>query len=314
VSQCLCGRCELSVVSTISQTEFQQRIEAAYLLLDHCRVCPRECGVKRLKDDKIGFCRSGLNPIISSVSPHHGEEPPLSGTKGSGTIFFTNCNLKCVYCQNYPISQMGNGSERSPGELACQMIWLQEQGCHNLNLVTPTHFMPQILKALGIARDRGFHLPIVYNTSGYESVEALQLLDGIVDIYLPDMRYSDDRNAMRYSIAPHYRSINQAAIREMYRQVGNLVVDDKGIAKRGLVVRHLVLPGGRSGTDEVMKFLANKISKDVYISLMSQYFPAYRANEFKGLSRRNTPEEYEEAYQVMTKYGLENGWVQEIES
>jgi putative pyruvate formate lyase activating enzyme len=301
------------MVLSLSQNKLQERIEAAYQLLENCRVCPRECGVNRLKDDKIGFCRSGLNPVISSVSPHHGEEPPLSGTKGSGTVFFTNCNLKCVYCQNYPISQMGNGSERSPGELACQMIWLQEQGCHNLNLVTPTHFMPQILKALGIARDRGFHLPIVYNTSGYESVEALRLLDGIVDIYLPDMRYSDDRKAMRYSIAPHYHSINQAAIREMYRQVGNLAVDEKGIATRGLIVRHLVLPGGKSGTDGVMKFLAGEISRDVYISLMSQYFPAYRANEFKELSQRTSPDEYEEAYQIMQKYGLENGWTQDLD-
>jgi putative pyruvate formate lyase activating enzyme len=301
------------MVLSLSQNKLQERIEAAYQLLEHCRVCPRECGVNRLKNDKIGFCRSGLNPVISSVSPHHGEEPPLSGTRGSGTVFFTNCNLKCVYCQNYPISQMGNGSERSPGELACQMIWLQEQGCHNLNLVTPTHFMPQILKALGIARDRGFHLPIVYNTSGYESVEALRLLDGIVDIYLPDMRYSDDRKAMRYSIAPHYHSINQAAIREMYRQVGNLAVDEKGIATRGLIVRHLVLPGGKSGTDGVMKFLAGEISRDVYISLMSQYFPAYRANEFKELSQRTSPDEYEEAYQIMQKYGLENGWTQDLD-
>ena len=299
--------------STLSQIELQQRIEIAYTLLENCRVCPRECGVNRLKNDKLGFCRSGLNPVISSVSPHHGEEPPLSGTKGSGTIFFTNCNLKCVYCQNYPISQMGKGSERTPGELACQMVWLQEQGCHNLNLVTPTHFMPQILKALGIARERGFHLPIVYNTSGYESVEALQLLDGIVDIYLPDMRYSDDRHAIRYSIAPHYTAINKAAVREMFRQVGNLVVDEKGIAVRGLIIRHLVLPEGMSGTEGVMKFLAEEISKDVYISLMSQYFPAYRTKEFKEIDRRINEKEYEEAYQEMQLCGLENGWVQDIE-
>ena len=177
---------------------------------------------------------------------------------------------------------MGNGAEKTPGELACQMLWLQEQGCHNLNLVTPTHFMPQILKALGIARERGFNLPIVYNTSGYESVEALRLLDGIVDIYMPDMRYSDDAAGVRYSAAPHYPEINRAAIKEMYRQVGNLVIDEDGIAKRGLLVRHLVLPGGLSGTEGVMKFLAEEISKDVYISLMSQYFPAYKANEHQG--------------------------------
>jgi putative pyruvate formate lyase activating enzyme len=301
------------MVLLLSKNELAERIEASYKLLESCRVCPRECGVNRLEDNKSGFCKSGLNPVISSVSPHHGEEPPLSGTRGSGTIFFTNCNLRCVYCQNYPISQMGNGAERTPGELACQMLYLQEQGCHNLNLVTPTHFMPQILRALGTARERGFDLPIVYNTSGYESLEALRLLDGIVDIYLPDMRYSDNAAAMKYSVAPRYREINRAGIREMYRQVGNLALDEKGIARRGLIIRHLILPGGISGTEEIMKFLAEEVSKDVYISLMSQYFPAYKAIEMKELSRRITFAEYEEAYQIMQKYGLENGWVQEIE-
>ena len=300
------------MLDSISQDALNNRIEAAYQLLEACRVCPRECGVNRLKNDKLGFCRSGLNPVISSVSPHHGEEPPLSGTKGSGTIFFTNCNLRCLYCQNYPISQLGNGAERTPGELACQMLWLQEQGCHNLNLVTPTHFMPQILKALGIARDRGFNLPIVYNTSGYEAVESLRLLDGIVDIYLPDMRYSDDKAALKYSIAPHYPEINRAAVKEMYRQVGNLAFDENGIAKRGIIIRHLVLPNGLSGTESIMKFLAEEISRDVYISLMSQYFPAYKANEHKELSRRTTTDEYNDACRIMEKYGLENGWVQEL--
>ncbi len=297
----------------VSQEELEIRIEAAYQLLESCHVCPRECGVNRLKNDKLGFCRSGLNPVVSSASPHHGEEPPLSGTRGSGTIFFTNCNLSCVYCQNYPISHMGNGVERTTGELACQMLSLQEQGCHNLNLVTPTHFMPQILKALGMARKRGFALPIVYNTSGYESAEALRLLEGIVDIYLPDMRYSDNQIAMQYSIAPHYTEINQAAVKEMYRQVGNLVLDEHGVAKQGLIIRHLILPHGKSGTEEVMKFLSEQISKDVSISLMAQYFPAYRAREFKEINRRIHPEEYDGAYQSMMKHGLENGWVQEIE-
>ncbi|MGE5172883.1 MAG: radical SAM protein [Betaproteobacteria bacterium] len=297
---------------TLSSVELKERVESAYKLLERCRVCPRECGVNRLKNDKLGFCRSGLNPVVSSVSPHHGEEPPLSGTKGSGTIFFTNCNLRCLYCQNYPISQLGNGAERTPGELACQMNWLQEQGCHNLNLVTPTHVMPQVLKALGIAKERGFHLPIVYNTSGYESLEALRLLDGIVDIYLPDMRYSDDAIARRYSVAPHYPEINRAAVKEMFRQVGNLALDENGIAKRGLIIRHLVLPNGLSGTEGVMKFLAEEISRNVYVSLMSQYFPAYKALEMKELSRRITTEEYEEARKIMEKYGLENGWMQEF--
>ncbi|MDH4162679.1 MAG: radical SAM protein [Nitrospirota bacterium] len=269
--------------------------------------------MNRLQDSKLGFCRSGLNPVISSVSPHHGEEPPLSGTKGSGTIFFTNCNLRCVYCQNYPISQMGNGAERSSGELACQMLWLQDQGCHNVNLVTPTHFVPQILQALGMARERGFNLPLVYNTSGYESLETLGLLDGIIDIYLPDMRYGDNKAAMHYSVAPHYVEANQAAIREMYRQVGNLVMDEQGIATRGLIIRHLVLPGGLSGTEKIMKFLADEISRDVYISLMSQYFPAYKTAEFAEINRRINEQEYDEAYDIKMKYGLKNGWVQEFE-
>jgi putative pyruvate formate lyase activating enzyme len=295
----------------ISDAELQKRIDAAYRLLECCRVCPRECGVNRLKNDKLGFCRSGLNPVISSVNAHHGEEPPLSGTRGSGTIFFTNCNLRCVYCQNYPISQLGNGVEKTLEELAAQMIWLQKQGCHNLNLVTPSHFMPQILKSLGIARLQGFSLPIVYNTNGYESLEALQLLDGIVDIYLPDMRYSDDVIAMRHSVVSNYAEVNRAAIREMFRQVGNLVVDNQGLAIRGLVIRHLILPQGQSGTEAIMKFLAGEVSKDVYISLMSQYFPAYKASSYKELSRRITAEEYNEAYQIMKQCGLENGWIQE---
>ncbi len=301
------------MVSSVTQLELEKRTEAAYQLLESCRVCPRKCGVNRLKNDKLGFCRSGLNPVIASVSPHHGEEPPLSGTKGSGTIFFANCNLRCVYCQNYPISQMGNGDERTPGELACRMLWLQEQGCHNLNLVTPTHFMPQILKALGIARERGFKLPIIYNTSGYDSLESLKLLDGIVDIYLPDMRYSDDRTSLNYSIAPHYPGINCAAIKEMYRQVGNLVIDENGIAEQGLIIRHLILPNGLSGTEKIMKFLAEEISKDVYISLMSQYFPAYKATEYQEINRRITEKEYDEAYDIKMKYGLKNGWMQEFE-
>ena len=301
------------MVSMISDTELQNRIEAAQELLESCRVCPRECGVNRVKNEKGGFCRSGSNPVVSSVSPHHGEEPPLSGTKGSGTIFFANCNLKCAYCQNYPISQMGNGVERTPGELACQMLWLQEQGCHNLNLVTPTHFMPQILKALGIAKERGFSLPIVYNTSGYESYEALRLLDGIVDIYLPDMRYADDAVALKYSSVPHYPEVNRAAIREMFRQVGDLVLDENGLAQRGLIIRHLVLPGELSGTEGVMKFLSEEVSKDVYISLMSQYFPAYKANENREINRRINEKEYDEAYDIKMKYGLKNGWLQEHE-
>ncbi len=301
------------MISLLSQVELNERINAAYGLLEKCCLCPRECGANRLKNDKLGFCRSGLNPGISSVSPHHGEEPPLSGTKGSGTVFLTNCNLRCIYCQNYPISQLGNGTERTPGELACQMVWLQEQGCHNVNLVTPTHFMPQILKALWIARERGFNLPIVYNTSGYESLRALRILDGIVDIYLADMRYFNEPVSKRYSLALHYPEINRVAVKEMFRQVGNLILDEEGIAKRGLIIRHLVLPNGLSGTEGVMKFLSEEISREVFISLMAQYFPAFKANEITELSRRITAEEYEDACQIMEKHGLENGWVQTLD-
>jgi len=295
----------------ISEFELNKRIDTAQQLLEQCRVCPRKCGNNRLKNDKSGFCRSGLYPIVSSVNAHFGEEPPISGTRGSGTMFFTNCNLRCMYCQNYPISQMGNGAEKLLTELADQMLWLQKTGCHNVNFVTPTHFMPQILKSLGIARHRGFNLPIVYNTSGYESLETLRVLEGIVDIYLPDMRYSDDQAAQKYSVAPGYSEVNQAAIREMYLQVGNLTVDEHGIAQRGLIIRHLVLPNRLSGTEEILKFLAHEISKDVYISLMAQYFPAYKAHAILELSRKITSEEYEEAYQIKQKYGLKKGWVQE---
>jgi putative pyruvate formate lyase activating enzyme len=193
------------------------------------------------------------------------------------------------------------------------MLSLQEQGCHNLNLVTPTHYVPQILKAVGIARKRGFSLPIVYNTSGYDSVEMLLLLDGIVDIYMPDMRYSDNAAAVRYSVAPYYVQVNRAAVKEMFRQVGNLVMDDHGIAQRGLLVRHLVLPHDIAGTEDVMKFLSREISEDLYVSLMSQYFPAYRSAESKQLSRRITEEEYDEAYAMKITYGLKNGWVQNFE-
>lgn len=297
----------------LSREELNKRIDAAYALLAGCRLCPRECGVNRLANNKLGFCRSGLNPIISSAGPHFGEEPPISGTNGSGTIFFANCNLRCVYCQNYSISQFGNGVERTPEELAGQMLYLQEKGCHNLNLVTPTHFMPQILRALAIALERGFNLPIVYNTSGYDSVEALRLLDGIVDIYMPDMRYSDNAIAQKYSIAPHYTEINRAAVKEMYRQVGPLELDERGIAVRGLLIRHLVLPNGVSSTKDIMRFVSEALSPDVYISLMSQYFPAYRAIEYEEISRRLKHEEYGEAIAAMKGYGLEKGLFQGLD-
>ncbi len=289
----------------------RERRNIAYSYLDSCRLCPRECGVNRLKGEK-GFCGVDARLWVSSYGPHYGEEPPLSGNNGSGTIFFTYCNLKCVYCQNYTISQLGDGDTVSEEDLANMMLYLQRLGCHNINLVTPTHFLPQILSALTIALERGFNLPVVYNTSGYERVEILKLLDGIVDIYLPDMRYSSDEYAVRYSSAPRYPEVNRLAVKEMYRQVGNLILDERGIAKRGIIIRHLVMPEDISGTEDVLKFIAEEISKDTYISLMAQYRPEYKARNIYPLNRRITREEYKRALEIAKNLGLRNVWTQMV--
>ena len=294
----------------LEENELDKRIEKSYKLLSPCQVCPQNCGVNRLEGEK-GFCHSGKEIIISSYNVHFGEEPPLVGNFGSGTIFFTNCNLRCVYCQNYPISQLGNGNKVSLLKLAEIMIALQKRKCHNINLVTPTHFVPQILKSLKIAIKMGLHIPIVYNTSGYESVRTLKLLDGIVDIYLPDARYADNETARKYSSAPNYFEIMKKALKEMHRQVGDLVMEKIGIAYSGLIVRHLVLPEGLSGTKKIMHFIAKKISLHTYISLMTQYFPVYQADQFPPLSRRINKEEYKEALQAFKEENLENGWFQE---
>ena len=293
----------------IKEEEFDRRIEKAYKLLSSCEVCPHKCRVNRLKGEQ-GICRSGEEVIVSSYNAHFGEEPPLVGNFGSGTIFFTNCNLKCVYCQNYPISQLGNGNKVSLSELAKIMLALQKRKCHNINLVTPTHFVPQILKSLKLAIKMGLRIPIVYNTSGYESVETLKLLDGVVDIYLPDARYADNEIAKKYSAAPNYFEIMKKALKEMHRQVRDLVTDKIGVARSGLIVRHLVLPGGLSGTKKIMRFIAREISPHTYISLMAQYFPAYQAGQFPAISRRINKEEYKEALEAFKEENLENGWFQ----
>ena len=293
----------------IKEEKLDRRIEKAYKLLSPCEVCPRKCEVNRLEGEE-GFCRSGEEVMVSSYNAHFGEEPPLVGSFGSGTIFFTNCNLKCVYCQNYPISQLGNGNKVSLSELAKIMLALQKRKCHNINLVTPTHFVPQILKSLKLAIKMGLRIPIVYNTSGYESVKTLKLLDGIVDIYLPDARYADNKIAQKYSSALNYFEIMKKVLKEMYRQVGDLVTDKIGVARSGLIVRHLVLPEGLSGTKKMMHFIAREISPHTYISLMAQYFPAYQAGQFSSLSRRINREEYREALQAFKEEELENGWFQ----
>ena len=293
----------------IKEEEFDRRIEKAYKLLSPCEVCPRKCKANRLEGEE-GFCRSSEEVIVSSYNAHFGEEPPLVGYFGSGTIFFTNCNLQCIYCQNYPISQLGNGNKVSLSELAKIMLALQKRKCHNINLVTPTHFVPQILKSLKSAIKMGLRIPIVYNTSGYDSVNTLKLLDGVVDIYLPDARYADNENARKYSSAPNYFEIMKKALKEMHRQVGDLVTDKIGIAYSGLIVRHLILPEGLSGTKKIMHFIAREISPHTYISLMAQYFPAYQASQFPPLSRRIDREEYREALRAFKEEGLENGWFQ----
>lgn len=294
----------------LTEEELDKRVEKAYKLLSFCKVCPHQCKVNRLVGQQ-GFCRSGKEVIISSYNAHFGEEPPLVGSSGSGTIFFTNCNLRCVYCQNYPISQLGNGNKVTLLELAKIMLELQKRRCHNINLVTPTHFVPQILKGLQLAIKMGLRIPIVYNTSGYESVGTLKLLDGVVDIYLPDARYADNKMAKKYSAAPNYFEVMKKALKEMYRQVGELIINKSGVAHSGLIVRHLVLPGGLSGTRKIMRFIAREISPHTYISLMAQYFPAYQASQFPLLSRKINREEYNEVLQVFKVEGLENGWFQE---
>ncbi len=289
--------------------ELEKRIEKAYKLLENCSLCPRRCGVNRRKGE-TGFCKSGEELEVSSFHSHFGEEPPISGYGGSGTIFLTHCNLRCLFCQNYPISHLGNGNKISTQELTQMMLSLQKRGCHNINLVTPTHFIPQILSGFSQAVERGLNIPLVYNCSGYENVETLQLLEGIVDIYMPDLKYGTREAGEKYSSAPDYFEIAKKAMKEMHRQVGDLRLNKEGIAQRGLLVRHLVLPNGQAGTRRVFAFLAEEISSHTYISIMSQYFPAYKAQEFKELNRRITRQEYQQALDIVKQLGLERGWRQ----
>jgi putative pyruvate formate lyase activating enzyme len=262
----------------------------------------------------MGFCQSGNEVIISSAGPHHGEEPPISGTRGSGTIFFTNCNLRCVFCQNYQISQQAQGRPITTDELADTMLSLQQQGCHNINLVSPTHFVPQFLEALALAIPNGLNLTIVYNTNGYDSLATLKLLDGIVDIYLPDIKYANDRYAKEYSGVNDYVKHNRLALKEMYRQTGNLVTDKNGIAQRGVLIRHLVLPHQIAGSFASLNFIVGEISKNVSISLMSQYHPSHKARQHPLINRRLNQSEYKEVVAYAEKLGLENYFIQELVS
>lgn len=294
-------------LENLNPVELKKREEILRVMLEECRICPNECGADRINGE-TGNCHSTDEVIISSYGPHFGEEPELVGLLGSGTIFFTNCNLSCIYCQNYDISQLGIGHKVSIDELADIMISLQRRGCHNVNFVTPTHFVPQIVAALNIAIEKGFELPLVYNSGGYESVDTLKLLEDIVDIYMPDIKYSDNEIAARLSGIKNYWNVVRAAVKEMYRQVGDLHIDRKGIARRGLIVRHLVLPNNLSGSEKVIDFIADEISKHTYINIMDQYHPSFKANEVKELNRRINDEEYQRVIDYARMKGLYRGF------
>ncbi len=272
-------------------------------MLEACQVCPRRCGVNRLAGES-GQCQVTTQVMVSSYGPHFGEEAPLVGRHGSGTIFFTYCNLHCTFCQNYTISQLGEGSPVNKEQLAEMMLSLQARGCHNINLVSPTHVVPYILEALVLAADKGLHLPLVYNSGGYDAIETLKLLDGIVDIYMPDMKYSDAKTAEELSGIKGYPEINKAAVKEMHRQVGDLRLDEDGIAQRGLLVRHLVLPNKLAGTEEVVRFLAREVSANTYLNIMAQYHPCHQAFDMPQLARPLRSDEFQDAIDLAHRQGL----------
>ncbi len=295
--------------------ELEKRAERLWARLASCDICPRECRVNRLNGE-LGFCHSGYQPIVASFCDHHGEEPVLSGSRGSGTIFLGNCNLRCLYCQNHQISQdwqRQKSNETDCHTLAKHMLYLQDElGCHNINFVSPSHFVPQLVRAVLEAVPMGLKIPLVYNTNSYDSIRTLKELDGIIDIYLPDLKYASDTWANRLSEAPDYVKNARNAIKEMYRQVGELIVDGSGVAKRGLIVRHLILPNDLAGSRESLTWLAKEVSPKVTVSLMSQYHPTHRAHQFPLLSRHISLSEYEEALKVMEETGLEASWAQKM--
>jgi len=280
-----------------------ERIGKALEILEGCTLCPRNCGVNRLEDER-GFCETGREARVASYNAHFGEEAPLVGSHGSGTIFISSCNLLCSFCQNYEISHGNEGVDVEPEQMASMMTNLAEMGCHNINFVTPTHVVPQVLEALPMAIEKGLRVPLVYNSSGYDSVESLRLLDGIFDIYMPDFKFWDKTYSERYCQAPDYRDVAAAAIREMHRQVGDLEIDEQGVAVRGLLVRHLVMPGGVAGTEEIAKFLAEEISPHTYVNVMDQYRPCGSAHRDSVINRRLTGREFREATEAARRAGL----------
>lgn len=282
----------------------QERIDKLHQILEKCTLCPRNCKVNRIDNEK-GFCKTGSKAVVASYNAHFGEEAPLVGTCGSGTIFFSNCNLGCVFCQNYSISHRGEGIEVDDGQLAAIMISLQKQGCHNINLVTPTHVIAQIVKALPLAIDKGLVLPLVYNSSGYDSLETLRLLEGIIDIYMPDFKFWSKESATRFAAAPDYPAITKTALKEMHRQVGELQLNDRQITSRGLLVRHLVMPGCLEETKEITKFISS-MSPDTYVNIMEQYRPLYKASEYPPIDRPLSGDDFQKAISYARQAGLTN--------
>jgi len=294
---------EPAYLATHRSGELARRVELGLRMLRSCRVCPRNCDVDRLADRRA-VCVTGRYAVVGSYFPHFGEEDCLRGMRGSGTIFFSNCNLKCVFCQNFDISQRGEGRATKPERLAQMMLELQEQGCHNINFVTPEHVVPQILEALPLAIEGGLRLPLVYNTSGYDSQESLRLLEGVVDIYMPDFKYWDSEVSRRYSKAENYPEAVKEGLKEMHRQVGDLVLDQQNLARRGIILRHLIMPGGLAGTREVMRFVAREVSRDTYVNLMDQYYPAGKTERYPEIHRRITRQEYQEAFHAARAEGI----------
>jgi len=290
-------------IQTFNKGLFKKKIEDAFDILNSCTLCPRKCGVDRISGE-TGICKTGKNAWVSSYNPHFGEEAPLVGREGSGTIFFTHCNLMCIFCQNYEISHEGAGEEVSHEQLAKMMLVLQDLGCHNINFVTPSHVVPQILMALESAVKDGLSIPLIYNTGGYDRVETLKILDGVFDIYMPDFKFWDTEIAEITCQAADYPDVARKAVAEMHRQVGDLIIDEDGIARRGLLIRHLVLPEGLAGTREIMRFLVREISPDTYVNIMPQYRPCGRADEVKALSRYPSKTEFETALQAAKEEGI----------
>jgi putative pyruvate formate lyase activating enzyme len=294
---------QASYLKLLESGELKTRVASGYEHLSSCNICAHHCEVNR-REEEFGICKTGLRAKISSYGPHMGEEDPLRGTQGSGTIFFTRCNLRCQYCQNHDISQTDSGYEVEPEELAEIMLELQDAGCHNINFVSPSHVVPQILAGVLIAAYAGLNIPLVYNTGGYDSLSTLSLLLDVIDIYMPDMKYADADIARRFSKIPDYPQINQTAVKEMHSQVGDLVINDRGLALRGLLVRHLILPNNLAGTEKILEFLANRISKNTYLNLMDQYRPAFKAHHYPEINRRITKEEYQQAVDSAIRLGL----------